>query len=112
MARANGAVLERHQKVSCQLIVSEYIPGMRTEFTPLDPRLIEFSRRFGRRLRAAREALGLTREDVCARVQVPVQLLDDTENGSANISLLFMDKLGKVVGHSVHELLADESGAR
>jgi Zn-dependent peptidase ImmA (M78 family)/DNA-binding XRE family transcriptional regulator len=62
----------------------------------------------GQRLRAAREAAGLTQEDVAARLGLPRSAIAQIELGNRVVSSLELDRLAFLYGRDIRELLSDE----
>jgi Zn-dependent peptidase ImmA (M78 family)/transcriptional regulator with XRE-family HTH domain len=60
----------------------------------------------GRRLRSAREAVGLTQEDVAARLGVSRPTITQIEAGNRPVSSLELDRLAAIYGRDIRDLLA------
>ena len=67
---------------------------------------------FGRRLRAAREARGLTQRDVAERAELADKYVSRIEIGAATPSVLVASRLARAVGVSVDALVGSDGGQR
>jgi transcriptional regulator with XRE-family HTH domain len=61
--------------------------------------------RFGLAVRAGREALGLTQEELAERAGIHRTYLSDVERGSRNVSLLNIERLASALDQEPSELL-------
>lgn len=66
--------------------------------------------RFGDAVRAAREHLGLTQEELAERAQIHRTYLSDVERGSRNLSLLNIERLAAALGLTMAELFRKVGG--
>jgi transcriptional regulator with XRE-family HTH domain len=62
--------------------------------------------RFGDAVRARREALALTQEELAERAGIHRTYLSDVERGSRNLSLLNIERLAAALGVRMSELFA------
>ena len=62
----------------------------------------------GRRLKAAREAIGLTQDDVAARLDLSRSAVAQMELGNRAVSSLELDRLAHLYGRDIRELLSDQ----
>ena len=60
--------------------------------------------RFGDAVRARREGLGLTQEDLADRADLHRTYVSDIERGSRNVSLLNIERLAAALALSISEL--------
>jgi transcriptional regulator with XRE-family HTH domain len=60
--------------------------------------------RFGDAVRARREALGLTQEELAHRAGIHRTYLSDVERGSRNLSLVNIERLAAALSLSISEL--------
>jgi transcriptional regulator with XRE-family HTH domain len=60
--------------------------------------------RFGFAVKARREELGLTQEDLAGRAGIHRTYLSDVERGSRNLSLVNIEKLAAALGLPMSEL--------
>jgi transcriptional regulator with XRE-family HTH domain len=61
--------------------------------------------RFGLAVKAGREALGLTQEELAERAGIHRTYLSDVERGSRNVSLLNIERLASALELKASELL-------
>ncbi|NYS18551.1 helix-turn-helix domain-containing protein [Streptomyces sp. SJ1-7] len=64
----------------------------------------------GRRLRTARETLGLTQDDVAGALGVPRTSVTAMESGQRNVTALELRRLARLYRRTVHWLLGEEEG--
>ncbi|MER7924102.1 helix-turn-helix domain-containing protein [Streptomyces sp. NPDC096057] len=62
----------------------------------------------GRRLRTARETLGLTQDDVASALGVPRTSVTAMESGQRNVTALELRRLARLYRRTVHWLLGEE----
>jgi transcriptional regulator with XRE-family HTH domain len=62
--------------------------------------------RFGDAVRARREELGLTQEDLADRAGIHRTYLSDVERGGRNLSLINIEKLAEALAMKMSELFA------
>ncbi|MGH9892765.1 MAG: helix-turn-helix domain-containing protein [bacterium] len=62
----------------------------------------------GRRLRSAREALGMTQEDVALHLQLSRPTIAQVEAGNRAVSSLELDQFARLFGRDIREFLAPE----
>ena len=60
--------------------------------------------RFGFAVKARREELGLTQEDLAEKAKIHRTYLSDIERGSRNLSLINIEKLAAALSLSISEL--------
>ena len=60
-----------------------------------------------RRIRAARDACGLTQEQVAERLEVPRSAVVQIEQGKRSVSSLELDRLAHLFGRDIREFVAD-----
>ncbi|WP_405881025.1 helix-turn-helix transcriptional regulator [Streptomyces sp. NBC_01136] len=65
----------------------------------------------GRRLRTARETLGLTQDDVAGALSVPRTSVTAMESGQRNVTALELRRLARLYRRTVHWLLGEEEEA-
>ncbi|MBK7645268.1 MAG: ImmA/IrrE family metallo-endopeptidase [Planctomycetes bacterium] len=61
----------------------------------------------GRRIKVAREACRLTQEEVATRVELPRPSIAQMELGNRNVTSLELDRLARLFGRDLRELLAE-----
>ena len=62
--------------------------------------------RFGSAVKARREALGLTQEDLAERARIHRTYLSDVERGTRNLALVNIERLAAALATSMAELFA------
>ena len=68
--------------------------------------------RFGSAVKARREALGLTQEDLAEKARIHRTYLSDVERGTRNLALVNIERLAAALAMSMAELFAAiENGA-
>ncbi len=70
---------------------------------PMHPGLEE-RRNFGRNVRRARQAVGLTQRDVAGLTGLTQKWVSEIEQGHANVAIETMSALATALGVSVHRL--------
>lgn len=68
--------------------------------------------RFGSRVRAERERLGVSQEELAARAGMHRTYLGGVERGERNIGLLNVLRIARAMGIAPSELLRDFAGTR
>jgi transcriptional regulator with XRE-family HTH domain len=63
--------------------------------------------RFGGSVKARREAMGLTQEELAEKAGIHRTYLSDIERGSRNVSLVNIERLAKAFGVTISELFQD-----
>ena len=66
--------------------------------------------RFGFAVKARREALGLTQEDLAEKARIHRTYLSDVERGTRNLALVNIERLAAALGMSLAELFASVEG--
>ena len=67
---------------------------------------------FGRNLRAARLALGLSQTELGRRIGIPYNRISEIENNRANPTIDRMEKLAEAVGSTVSHLTRDNTDSK
>jgi transcriptional regulator with XRE-family HTH domain len=67
--------------------------------------------RFGFAVKARREELGLTQEDLAERAAIHRTYLSDIERGTRNVSVVNIELLARALGLSMSELFGRVDGA-
>lgn len=62
--------------------------------------------RFGSAVKARREALGLTQEDLAEKARIHRTYLSDVERGTRNLALVNIERLAAALAMSMAELFA------
>lgn len=62
--------------------------------------------RFGFAVKARRESLGLTQEDLAERARIHRTYLSDVERGTRNLSLVNIERLAEALQMKISELFA------
>ena len=62
--------------------------------------------RFGSAVKARREALGLTQEDLAEKARIHRTYLSDVERGTRNLALVTIERLAAALATSMAELFA------
>lgn len=60
--------------------------------------------RFGDAIRARREGLGLTQEDLADKAGIHRTYLSDVERGTRNVSLVNVERLARALGETMADL--------
>ena len=68
------------------------------------PRQADIRERFGDAVRARREELGLTQEDLADKAGIHRTYLSDVERGTRNLSLVNIERLASALSMSLVEL--------
>jgi transcriptional regulator with XRE-family HTH domain len=63
--------------------------------------------RFGYAVKARREALGLTQEDLAEKARIHRTYLSDIERGTRNLSLVNIERLAAALDLTIADLFAD-----
>lgn len=66
---------------------------------------LEILRRFGKRIRAKREDLGISQEELAARADLDRTYVGGVERGERNVSLVNIHRLAKALDTTPKELL-------
>jgi transcriptional regulator with XRE-family HTH domain len=66
---------------------------------------IEILRRFGRRVRARRDVLGISQEELAARADLDRTYVGGVERGERNVSLVNIYRLAKALEISARDLI-------
>jgi transcriptional regulator with XRE-family HTH domain len=66
---------------------------------------LEILRRFGKRVRATRDELGISQEELAARADLDRTYVGGVERGERNVSLINIHRLAKALDTTPKELL-------